>query len=41
MTPSINRICVYCGSNAGAHDDYTRAAEELGAYLAGREITIV
>ena len=41
MVRSFDKICVYCGSNAGAQDDYTRAAEELGEYLASREITIV
>src|SRR3989304_1929133 len=36
-----NQICVYCGSSARVHEDYIRAATDMGATLAGRGITLV
>ncbi len=29
----MRRICVYCGSNTGAHDDYSTAARDLASVL--------
>ena len=37
----MQRICVFCGSNPGARIDYTTAARELAAALAGDGITLV
>lgn len=37
----LKRICVFCGSNVGARVEYRRVAEELGSYLAEREIGLV
>ena len=37
----MRRICVYCGSSAGAHSDYADAARELAAVLTGHEIELV
>jgi uncharacterized protein (TIGR00730 family) len=37
----MQRICVFCGSNPGARIDYTNAARELAAALAGDGITLV
>lgn len=37
----MNRICVYCGSNAGARLEYLQAARQLGELLASRSITLV
>jgi hypothetical protein len=35
------RICVFCGSKAGARPDYVKAARDLGRFLAERDITLV
>jgi hypothetical protein len=37
----LSRICVFCGSNSGAHPDYAVAAAALGQLLAQRGITLV
>ena len=37
----MRRICVYCGSNSGARDDYTNAAQELADVLVRREFELV
>ena len=37
----MQRICVFCGSSAGARPAYARAARELGALLAARGIELV
>ncbi len=37
----MKSICVYCGSNTGTRESYRLAAEELGAELARRGITLV
>ena len=38
---TIKNIAVYCGSNTGRGDAYLRAAAELGATLAAREIRLI
>jgi predicted Rossmann-fold nucleotide-binding protein len=35
------RLCVYCGSNAGARPAYRAAAEAVGRLLAARGIGLV
>jgi hypothetical protein len=37
----MKRICVFCGSNAGAKPVYLKAARELGSELAARGIGLV
>jgi uncharacterized protein (TIGR00730 family) len=37
----IGRICVYCGSGAGGHDEYAEAARALGRALVERKISLV
>jgi uncharacterized protein (TIGR00730 family) len=37
----IKSVCVFCGSAPGARASYARAAEELGAALAHRGISLV
>ena len=37
----MTRICVYCGSSAGARAEYAAAARELGGALADRGIGLV
>ncbi|HEX6735525.1 MAG TPA: TIGR00730 family Rossman fold protein [Azonexus sp.] len=37
----MNRLCVFCGSNAGTHPLYRAAAEQLGRTLAERGIELV
>ena len=37
----MKRVCVYCGSSAGANPVHREAAESLGALLAGRGIGLV
>jgi uncharacterized protein (TIGR00730 family) len=37
----VQRICVYCGSNAGTDPAYRAAAERVGRLLAGRGIGVV
>lgn len=38
---SFRRICVFCGSGAGAHPDYVEQANLLGRTLARRGVTLV
>jgi len=37
----MKRICVFCGSNAGARSEYAEAARALATVLAGRKLGIV
>jgi uncharacterized protein (TIGR00730 family) len=37
----LRRICVFCGSNPGKRDSYTRAASKLAKTLVARNIAIV
>lgn len=37
----MNSICVNCGSNSGARQEYMNAASELGKYLAENKIDLV
>ncbi len=37
----MQRICVYCGSNSGARDDYANAARELAEVLVRHEFELV
>jgi uncharacterized protein (TIGR00730 family) len=37
----MQRICVFCGSNPGARDDYANAARDLAAALVRRKLTLV
>jgi hypothetical protein len=37
----LSRICVYCGSSAGASPDFAEAARSLGELLARNRITLV
>ena len=37
----MRRICVFCGSNAGARSEYAEAARELAAMLVERKLGIV
>ncbi len=37
----MKRICVFCGSNAGANPAYTEAARAFGALVAARGIALV
>ena len=39
--PPLNRICVFCGSNAGARPGYADAARELAQELAQRKLALV
>ena len=39
--PPFTRICVFCGTNAGARPEYGAAARELGKLLAQEEIELV
>ena len=38
---SFQRICVFCGTNAGSRPDYGEAARELGKLLAEEDIELV
>src|SRR4051794_41776248 len=38
---SFQRICVFCGTNAGARPEYEAAARELGKLLAEEDIELV
>jgi uncharacterized protein (TIGR00730 family) len=38
---SLNRVCVFCGTNAGARPAYGVAARELGRVLAEQDIELV
>jgi uncharacterized protein (TIGR00730 family) len=37
----MNRVCVFCGSSSGVRSEYTHAAAETGALLAGRGFGLV
>jgi uncharacterized protein (TIGR00730 family) len=37
----MQRICVFCGSHAGARDDYANAARDLAAALVRKKLTLV
>ena len=37
----MRRVCVFCGSAAGARPDYAQAAERLGRAIAGRGMGLV
>ena len=37
----MKKICVFCGSSPGSRPEYRVAAEELGAELVQRNITLV
>lgn len=37
----LSAVCVFCGSSAGRRPEYRRLAEELGAALARRDLTLV
>jgi len=37
----MKRVCVYCGSSAGAREEYTAAAQQLGAAIARRGLVLV
>ncbi len=37
----MQRVCVFCGANAGVNGAYIRAAADLGRFLAGQGIAIV
>ena len=37
----IARVCVFCGSNPGARDDYANAARDLAAALVRKNLTLV
>ena len=39
--PPFNRICVFCGTNAGERPEYGAAARELGKLLADERIELV
>lgn len=41
MPRTLRKICVFCGSNFGAHPEYREAAAALGELLARRGIGIV
>lgn len=38
---AFQSVCVFCGSNTGAHPLYAQAAKELGSYLAHSGIQLV
>lgn len=38
---NMRRICVYCGSSSGAHDDYADAAREMANVLVRHDIELV
>jgi uncharacterized protein (TIGR00730 family) len=37
----MNRVCVFCGSSAGASPRYSELAQRMGAILAHRQLTLV
>ncbi|HEX8297563.1 MAG TPA: TIGR00730 family Rossman fold protein [Rubricoccaceae bacterium] len=39
--PELRRLCVYCGSSAGARPAYAEAAHALGTYLAAEGIGLI
>jgi uncharacterized protein (TIGR00730 family) len=38
---TFHRLCVFCGTNTGARNEYTTAARQLGELLAEEEIELV
>ena len=40
-TRPITRLCVFCGTNAGARPEYGAAARQLGTLLAAENIELV
>lgn len=38
---NLRRVCVFCGSSRGAHDEYEQAAIRLAEELAARKIALV
>jgi len=38
---TVNSVCVFCGSRAGARNDYVAAARALGTELAQRGLTLI
>ncbi|HWM85986.1 MAG TPA: TIGR00730 family Rossman fold protein [Kofleriaceae bacterium] len=38
---ALRRLCVFCGSRAGARPDYAELADELGRLMAARGIALV
>lgn len=41
MKTKLKSICVYCGSSSGASTEYLKAAQSLGAEIAGRGMRLV
>jgi uncharacterized protein (TIGR00730 family) len=41
MSPTLNRMCVFCGTNTGSRPSYGQAARELGRILADQQIELV
>lgn len=41
MDAALKRICVFCGSNAGARPEYAAGARELATHLASRGLGLV
>jgi uncharacterized protein (TIGR00730 family) len=41
MSMDLAAVCVFCGSNRGARQEYEQAAREVGRLLAGRGIRLV
>ena len=41
MTPTLRRVCVFCGSSVGIRTDYRVAAEALAGELLSRGIGLV
>lgn len=41
MDAALKRICVFCGSNAGARPEYAAGARELASHLAARNLGLV
>jgi uncharacterized protein (TIGR00730 family) len=37
----LRAVCVFCGSNAGAREDYSRAAVEVGRVIAARGLALI
>jgi uncharacterized protein (TIGR00730 family) len=37
----MKRICVFCGSSAGARPEYIQAARQLGRLMAGRHLSLI
>ena len=41
MAETLKRVCVFCGSSPGAHEEYADAARALGRAMAARGIGLV